>query len=87
MEGLIYGIIFLANRPVSGCKIYPSKRNVDLCAGESLLPVHLESTNTDERKPSSKLVTPQRLNMNNSSLRVQGSKIILVQNTTGIPGD
>lgn len=87
MEGLTYGIVFLANRPVSGCKIDPSKRNVSLSAGDSLLPVHLGSTDIDERKPSSKLVTPQRQNMRSSSLRDQGSKLTLVKHTTGIPGD
>lgn len=58
MEVLIYGIVFPANRPVSGCKIYPSKGNVDLTAGESLLPVHVGYTNIDKKKPLSKLVTP-----------------------------
>lgn len=87
MEVLIYGIVFLANRLVGGCKIYPSKRNVDLNAGESFLPVHLGSTDTDKRKPSSKLVTPQRLNICNRSLKDRGSILILAKHTTGIPGD
>lgn len=33
LEVLIYGIIFLANRQVNGCKIYPSKENATLTAG------------------------------------------------------
>lgn len=87
MEVLIYGIVFLANRPVGGCKIYPSKRNVDLNAEESFLPVPLGSTDTDKRKPSSKLATLQRLNICNRSLKDQGSKLILAEHTIGIPGD